>query len=319
MDDILLHFPHESAIVTLRSIELGAASSLLLVCHCAYICVRFSSSLADRLDVFLLAAGALRLLLSLPRPLYWLRMHRMYREARYLPTPQHVSRRLQQLRLAPPGSEAALVVFFHAWLGSMLLLLWLQPRASPFSAAMWGHLKMNLGAIAAVRVAVAGMFMWLQQLDFRRGVPADVLDSYTALGAFCGAEGEDCAICYAAFEEGARVRTLACKHYYHASCVDEWLLQKQNRCPLCQRVVGPEGGGRRSPLPSPSASSSERGGRFAAAAWLTDEHDPVSHLSQWWRQGAAWRRGTPHHGASCQLLPRSSGKVAAGSTETLEV
>ena len=239
---LYVSFPHEASIVLVRSLELGALASTLLVAHCAYTCVRFSSALQGRLDLPLFLSCVLRVLMFLPRPRFWLAMRAHYREARFQPTPQLVARRLQQLHANPPGAEQLFGFFFHGWLAFMALLLWAgggSPTA--FSAALWEHLQANLAALVLVRLASAGMFLWLQRLDLTRGLPAEVLESFSTLGAYAGAAGEvDCAVCYGELVPGVSVRTLRCKHVFHAPCVDRWLLQKKNTCPLCMQVVGPE-------------------------------------------------------------------------------
>lgn len=58
-------------------------------------------------------------------------------------------------------------------------------------------------------------------------------------------EGEDdteeeeqvCAVCLEEFETGQHVRSLACSHLYHKSCIDPWLQSSSNCCPLCKREV----------------------------------------------------------------------------------
>lgn len=56
---------------------------------------------------------------------------------------------------------------------------------------------------------------------------------------------EDCAVCLELFKEGEWCRALpACGHVFHASCVDRWLIRREN-CPLCRARVrldlGPSG------------------------------------------------------------------------------
>ena len=239
---LFTEFPHEASIVLIRSLELGALASTLLVTHCAYTCARYYSALQGRLDAFLFFACALRVLLFFPRPPHWLAMRAHYREARFQPTPQLVARRLQQLHANPPRAEQALVYFFHGWLACLALLLWAGGSApTAFSAALWQHLQVNFLALILVRLGSVCLFVWLQQGDFHRGLPAEVLETFSTLGAYSGAAGEvDCAICYGELVQGVIVRTLRCRHAFHAQCVDQWLLQKKNICPLCLKVVGPE-------------------------------------------------------------------------------
>jgi len=56
----------------------------------------------------------------------------------------------------------------------------------------------------------------------------------TADGATAAAAGDDCTVCLSAIAEGERVRTLACRHTFHAACLDGWFDQSRLSCPLCQ-------------------------------------------------------------------------------------
>lgn len=51
--------------------------------------------------------------------------------------------------------------------------------------------------------------------------------------------GAECAVCLSAVEEGEMVRRLpACKHVFHAGCVDMWLASHVT-CPVCRATVEP--------------------------------------------------------------------------------
>ena len=43
-----------------------------------------------------------------------------------------------------------------------------------------------------------------------------------------------CSICTEDFDVGEQVRILPCKHTYHPSCVDPWLLNLSSTCPMCR-------------------------------------------------------------------------------------
>ncbi|KAI9319234.1 hypothetical protein BX666DRAFT_1876340 [Dichotomocladium elegans] len=45
---------------------------------------------------------------------------------------------------------------------------------------------------------------------------------------------EKCLVCLEAFEEMESVRVLKCHHGFHQDCIDKWLTEGQNRCPLCR-------------------------------------------------------------------------------------
>ncbi|RCV21607.1 hypothetical protein SEVIR_4G160400v4 [Setaria viridis] len=55
----------------------------------------------------------------------------------------------------------------------------------------------------------------------------------TADGATAAAAG-DCTVCLSAIAVGERVRTLACRHSFHAACLDGWFDQSSLSCPLCR-------------------------------------------------------------------------------------
>ena len=88
--------------------------------------------------------------------------------------------------------------------------------------------------------------------------------------------GEPCAICLGEMEGDDAVKQLpACRHCYHADCLDEWL-RRSGLCPLCKQpvvasaaaavaasaVVGSAGSGRG----AVGSGRSLRGGRVASAA-----------------------------------------------------
>ncbi|KAJ1277294.1 hypothetical protein BS78_05G284100 [Paspalum vaginatum] len=51
-----------------------------------------------------------------------------------------------------------------------------------------------------------------------------------------------CAVCLAELDDGVNVRVLpVCMHYFHASCVGEWLLT-HHTCPLCRAPLDPGAG-----------------------------------------------------------------------------
>ena len=51
---------------------------------------------------------------------------------------------------------------------------------------------------------------------------------------------EKCSICMSEMEEGEVVSTLKCSHKYHKECVEEYLSQHSNKCPICRANVSDE-------------------------------------------------------------------------------
>lgn len=69
--------------------------------------------------------------------------------------------------------------------------------------------------------------------------PAVSTAAAAAVAAVSCEGSESCSICLACYALGEQLRVLRCGHYFHQRCVDTWLLQHRNCCPLCLLVVGP--------------------------------------------------------------------------------
>ena len=57
---------------------------------------------------------------------------------------------------------------------------------------------------------------------------------------------EACAICVDDFRDGDMMRVLPCNHHFHIKCIDEWLINHSDLCPLCKKQLprGEDGGER---------------------------------------------------------------------------
>jgi len=56
-------------------------------------------------------------------------------------------------------------------------------------------------------------------------------------GNWTGSDCSDCSICLCAIDEGETVRRLTkCRHVFHRSCLDLWLL-RDSKCPMCKVSV----------------------------------------------------------------------------------
>ncbi|KAH7321104.1 hypothetical protein B0I35DRAFT_408100 [Stachybotrys elegans] len=78
------------------------------------------------------------------------------------------------------------------------------------------------------------------------------------------AEHLGCTICTEDFKLGEDVRVLPCKHQFHPSCIDPWLVDVSGTCPLCRLDLRPNRGDavagqteEGSPLPPPLAMEGE--------------------------------------------------------------
>lgn len=46
-----------------------------------------------------------------------------------------------------------------------------------------------------------------------------------------------CTICFDEFIGEDEVRMLECKHYFHSTCIDRWLVGHSNKCPCCRNKI----------------------------------------------------------------------------------
>lgn len=46
-----------------------------------------------------------------------------------------------------------------------------------------------------------------------------------------------CPICLETFLDEDRVKVIKCGHAFHSSCIDSWLSEKNDVCPVCRRPV----------------------------------------------------------------------------------
>eukprot|EP00930_Biecheleria_cincta_P048925 TRINITY_DN34182_c0_g1_i1.p1 TRINITY_DN34182_c0_g1~~TRINITY_DN34182_c0_g1_i1.p1 ORF type:complete len:264 (-),score=26.70 TRINITY_DN34182_c0_g1_i1:121-876(-) len=64
---------------------------------------------------------------------------------------------------------------------------------------------------------------------------AEQIRSLSRVEAGC----EDCGVCLASFAQKEQVIRLPCGHLYHQACIEKWLTQCKNKCPICSAEVEP--------------------------------------------------------------------------------
>ena len=48
---------------------------------------------------------------------------------------------------------------------------------------------------------------------------------------------QDCSVCLGEVNNKCLHRTLPCKHAFHPHCIDKWLLESSDSCPICRCKV----------------------------------------------------------------------------------
>ena len=92
----------------------------------------------------------------------------------------------------------------------------------------------------------------------------------------CSEEAKECSICLLDYSDGDEIRDLACKHFFHKECVDNWL-QSETTCPLCRVSLRPEPlatDGEPEIVPPPRNFF-----RFVTALFQRDEREPHSNAT----------------------------------------
>lgn len=125
------------------------------------------------------------------------------------------------------------------------IYLWISRREDPLRTLVISLCATNLLTVVS-RVVVATLFAFSMHDPFvlsearRRGLSKWDLE---VLPTFVFSHNEEvtnceCPICLCGFEMGEMLISLPCdkKHSFHANCIRQWL-QRQNSCPLCQRLV----------------------------------------------------------------------------------
>ncbi|KAJ3159437.1 hypothetical protein HDU86_001755 [Geranomyces michiganensis] len=77
---------------------------------------------------------------------------------------------------------------------------------------------------------------------------------------------EKCMICLSMYETGDDVRVMRCRHGFHKGCLDQWLTQYVNSCPLCRdKAVSPAASSEGTTATEASASPSSAEGQPGSA------------------------------------------------------
>jgi E3 ubiquitin-protein ligase ATL4 len=192
---------------------------------------------------------------------------------------------------------AALLAFvFLASVSIHLLLRFLSARSSSSSPPLSGHprprtYRDDAGSAAAsvarrpaatAAPADAGKNEEEEDAGDEKQRLIDSLPLFTMASALAALpkSSPDCAVCLSPFTPDADLRLLpACRHAFHAACVDAWLRTTPS-CPLCRAAVA---------LPHPSLS----GMLAAAQARARDRPGPGPGSSFLVEMGTVSNRGSP--------------------------
>ena len=93
----------------------------------------------------------------------------------------------------------------------------------------------------ARRELIDSILRQLQQLqlegDVQRPLGEDATKKLPTRKYEAASTPEACAICVEEFKSNDQLRVLPCKHFFHIKCIDEWLTNHSDMCPLCKARV----------------------------------------------------------------------------------
>ncbi|KAI0230033.1 hypothetical protein L0F63_002476 [Massospora cicadina] len=99
--------------------------------------------------------------------------------------------------------------------------------------------------------------------------------------------GNRCQVCLSDYEHKDKLRILTCQHAYHTACIDKWLTQGSNNCPVCRRA-----GTTSEAKAQPSESSDGEGndGASVSAALRSGTLTPagLEIVALWFRSEDVW-------------------------------
>jgi hypothetical protein len=255
--EFLERFPHESAIVLQHSVQTSAILGTLLASHCVKLLLEFHSVLAAVSgEALLLGLLAARLLCILPRPYFWHQALRRIARARCEPTPQLIAEHLVAIRAPNSPLAKASQHLFYAWLvctfAAACAVELQEYECTGLPASVRRHCFLTgLAMLAQKVVCIVSFILATRKPGLHRGLASEALEGcsqrlvFEPESAECLAQlGQDpgdmeCSICLGAYSPGEELRKLKCGHHFHQCCLDSWLLEHQNKCPLCLSIVGP--------------------------------------------------------------------------------
>eukprot|EP01063_Lacrimia_lanifica_P015365 TRINITY_DN22154_c0_g1_i1.p2 TRINITY_DN22154_c0_g1~~TRINITY_DN22154_c0_g1_i1.p2 ORF type:complete len:213 (+),score=35.20 TRINITY_DN22154_c0_g1_i1:92-730(+) len=82
---------------------------------------------------------------------------------------------------------------------------------------------------------------WAPRPKATRRLPSEEFEAFTTTSTLPDDDTtlvgvEECPLCLETYEADDKMRTLGCSHFFHRSCIDEWL-RRAGTCPVCCQTV----------------------------------------------------------------------------------
>jgi hypothetical protein len=110
-----------------------------------------------------------------------------------------------------------------------------ERRVRQFANLFFRGIGINLDDLEDVKVVLKeSEFDKMKEIKYK---DAKTLTDDEGKNILC--EDSTCVICQEETEDNDYIRIMPpCKHFYHKDCVDKWLREESNKCPLCKCEVG---------------------------------------------------------------------------------
>lgn len=231
-------FPHETAIMIQRTIEVGGLTTAFLVSYCAH-CLK--ERILSSTDWMLYVVSCLRIVCFFPMPMIWFRHHRELSKARAQPTLDSVRASLL-VAMDRSGLHrfTKFQIPFYTWLAMVGVICYFGEETE-LSSRLWLAFKMTcLNIVVFQNTFQALMMLWLMNATINRGASPETLKKFTQVVQFqepWDRNGEpECGICLNEYERDDSIRIFRCAHHFHATCVDKWLSHTGD-CPYCRASI----------------------------------------------------------------------------------
>lgn len=246
MQELVVEHPVECAILMRRILLVGIGPFTALALNNAALLYTWAGPVGELgWEIRLLwGLALLRLLIFLPRPWLWFHLLAMYTRARHKPSPQEITHELLAIQNTwQVRVNFRLTQFAYAYLAVTFVWTWASWERCALARELFRHCCWSVATMVVYQLcALLIFYRLLNSKSLERGVSHQVLAAHTALVRFGDADAPaleaQCSVCFYEYSEGESIRVLQCKHNFHARCIDAWLTQRKNLCPLCARPVG---------------------------------------------------------------------------------
>ncbi|WOH13407.1 hypothetical protein DCAR_0832917 [Daucus carota subsp. sativus] len=89
-------------------------------------------------------------------------------------------------------------------------------------------------------IRIKNLLLYLSRQIIKKNYPDGLTRSRYEENGAEGSGDQECSICLSDFKRGDEIMQLSCQHFFHALCLDKWLLSYGHvTCPYCRACLSP--------------------------------------------------------------------------------